>query len=683
MTHCAAQDSQQRAGSAAGKIEGYAIPAMGDRETIEAILGPKGLLARSIEQYEHREQQITMALEALEALRSDRILVIEAPTGTGKTLAYLIAAAMCRRRVAISTGTKNLQEQLFFKDIPFVVKTVFPGLKAALLKGRNNFVCHTRLKRFRRQGFLHGIAEAGRLNEIVGWYEKTVRKGEGDRAELATLPDDDPVWPEVCSTSETCQGRKCPDRDACFVFKMRARAADADLMIVNHHLLLSDLAVRESGFGEVIPRYDALIVDEAHGLEDAATQHFGFHTSLFKVTRFVRDARVDIHEVGVASPKLLQALAAIEDHGRRLFAFFQSGMEPRERISRIDPEVSEARDALRNSLDVVASMLENLPDAPDEVRATAGRAAQLREELEIILADEPTGEYACWIERRDRNVVLHASPIDVGDKMRSKLYEKIRAVAFTSATLSSGGNFEYFKSRLGLKGDFEPVELILGSPFDYARQTLLYIPRSLPEPNDPRFVDEMVPVLEEVLTGTSGRAFVLFTSYRNMESVYRRMVGRVPFPLLIQGERPKSRLLEDFRETQGSVLFATSSFWEGIDVQGEALSCVIIDRLPFASPSDPIVSARVDKLKREGKDHFYSYQVPRAVLALKQGLGRLIRTKSDKGIFCIMDLRILTKRYGKVFLESLHESPIRRDSASIAAFFRTGLPPKAAESRRK
>ncbi|MDQ7783472.1 MAG: ATP-dependent DNA helicase [Desulfomonilaceae bacterium] len=645
---------------------------MNYREQIEGILGPNGILARSMQGYEHREQQVRMALEVYEAIESGDRLIIEAPTGTGKTLAYLIAASLTRKRVAISTGTKNLQEQLFYKDVPFVKQHVFPGLKAALLKGRANFVCHTRLARYLRQPVLSGIADTGTLQEIVEWYRRTRRSGSGDRAELENLPDDDPIWPEVCSTTETCAGKKCREKDECFVSKMRARAAEADLMIVNHHLLTSDLSVRESGFGEVIPRYEALIVDEAHGLEDAATQHFGFHLSRFRITRLVRDARSEIQESGPAADKYFAALNQAEDQGIRLFALFSDIPGMRERLGAVEPHVAEARDALRKALESLASMLSNVPNASEELRLLAARALEIGSELEIILGDrsrDRKGEYACWAERRERTVMLHASPVDVGDKLRNWLYEKIPAVVFTSATLSSGGNFDYFKSRLGLGEDLEPSETILDSPFDYSRQTMLYIPRSLPEPNAPGFADSLVPVLEQVLVRTQGRAFVLFTSYRNMDTVFRSMEGRVPFPLLVQGSKPKSRLLSEFRERNGSVLFATASFWEGVDVQGDALSCVIVDRLPFAPPNDPIVSARVEKLRKEGKEHFYSFQVPMAVIALKQGLGRLIRTRSDRGILCILDLRILTKSYGKVFRESLYGSPIRRDPRDIEAFF--------------
>lgn len=626
-------------------------------------------MARSIDHYEHREQQIQMAIEVFEALESGHRLVIEAPTGTGKTLAYLVAAALSRKRVAISTGTKNLQEQLFFRDIPFVRKKIFPDLKAALLKGRGNFVCHTRLLRFLRQPSLPVIDDARYREEIVEWYRQTVRTGQGDRAELENLPDDDPIWPDICSTSETCLGKRCPDKDECFVLKMRARASQADLMIVNHHLLMSDLAVKESGFGEVIPRYDALIVDEAHGLEEAATQHFGFHVSLFKISRFVRDARAELNEAGLDDGKFHGALNSIEEPARRLFALFADVAGLRQRLHSVDHETVETRNLLQGALDSFASMISNVTQPSEELRSMEDRARAISLELGIILGDDPTGEYACWSERRDRSVVIHASPVDVGSRLQSRLYDEVGAIVFTSATLSSGGSFAYFKSRLGLHDSYEPSDTILDSPFDYSRQTLLYIPRSIPEPNSPGFVDSLVPILEGVLTSTMGRAFVLFTSYRNMNAVYRNMEGRVPFPLLVQGSKPKNRLLTEFRQNKGSVLFATSSFWEGIDVQGEALSCVIVDRLPFAPPTDPVVAARLEKLRREGKEHFYSYQVPMAVIALKQGLGRLIRTRLDRGVLCILDLRILTKSYGKIFRESLYGSPIHRDPADIEAFF--------------
>jgi ATP-dependent DNA helicase DinG len=636
---------------------------------IRSILGPEGVLAKSMAGYEHREQQVRMALEVFEALESGDCLVIEAPTGTGKTLAYLVAAVLSRKRMAISTGTKNLQEQLFFKDVPFVREKVFPGLKAALLKGRGNFVCHTRFKRFLRQPSFYPFGAEKSLNLIRDWYRTTCLGGEGDRAEIHNLADDDPVWPEICSSTETCAGKKCTDREDCFIHKMRLRAVEADLMIVNHHLLASDLAVREAGFGEVIPRYEALVVDEAHGLEDAVTQHFGFHVSLFRVTRLVRDARAEISDAGVDVRKIENVLAEVEERGRRLFHVFEGLGTFKTRFDFVDPEVAEIRGVLCGSLDVLASMLRSLPEAPEEPQLLAKRAATLSSELKVILSDEVSADYACWAERRDRSLILHASPVEVGEMLRSGLYEKVPSIVFTSATLSSGGTFDYFRSRMGLDSDPPPRELILDSPFDYAAQTMLYIPRSMPDPNSADFTGATVSVLEEILTRTRGRAFVLFTSHRNMEEVHKQMVDRVPFPLLVQGSKPKSQLLNEFRERQGSVLFATASFWEGVDVQGEALSCVIVDRLPFASPGDPIVSARVEKLKKEGKEPFSSFQVPMAVLALKQGLGRLIRTRTDRGILCILDTRILTRSYGRTFRKSLYSSPLRQDLEAIEAFF--------------
>lgn len=635
---------------------------------IKLIFRPGGVLSRAIPGYEHREQQTRMALEVYGALVSGDRLIIEAPTGTGKTFAYLVSAALSRKKVAISTGTKNLQEQLFFKDIPFVRQHIFPSLKAALLKGRANFVCHTRMRRILRQPYLEGMPKWDSLKMITEWYRHTVRHGKGDRAEMETLPDDDPAWPEVCSTTETCAGKKCPDRNDCFVHKMRQRAMAADLMVVNHHLLASDLMVKDSGFGEVIPRYEALIVDEAHGLEDAATTHFGFHISRFKVMRLVRDVARELTAENRSSEKFQKALREVERNCHRLFDHFTSMLTSRQRLPKLRRDSMEMRDVLSGNLATLSAMLSAEKKATEEIDTLARRSDHIRFELETILPSEPDWDYACWSEVREGNLFLHASPVDVSGMFKSRLYEAVPSIVFTSATLSTAGGFEYFKSRLGLGEEPFPSEVILDSPFDHGSQTIMYIPGSIPEPNSPQFVDAAAAILADVLRRTRGRAFALFTSHRNMRILYEKTQGQVPFPLLIQGSKPKNRLLEEFREQSDSVLFATSSFWEGVDVQGEALSCVIIDRLPFAHPDEPVISARIEKIKKEGGESFYSFQVPMAVISLKQGLGRLIRTRSDRGVLCILDKRILTKSYGKIFRQSLFETPLYRDPQHIDEF---------------
>jgi ATP-dependent DNA helicase DinG len=632
---------------------------------IDKILGPDGLIAGSMKSYEHRSQQIEMAKHVYEALDKDKTLIIEAPTGTGKTLAYLLAAALTRKKVAISTGTKNLQEQLFFKDIPFVLKHVFPNLTAALLKGRGNFVCHVRLRRLMRQPYLPGLQRVTQLEDIVEWYKNTE---EGDRAEIENLTDDSPIWGEICSTTDTCVGKKCKDREDCFVFRMRARASEADLMIVNHHLLVSDLSVKESGFGQVIPRYEALIVDEAHGFEDAVTQHFGHTIHQGQFVRLIRDARTELESAKSAGAKFTTVLDQIDNRSKRLFAAFDRVGGMRVSLGELPPEVTEAAQALDADCDALAAMIANIKNAPEDLTAIATRAQTLSFDLSTILLTDDSHEYARWSERRDKRLFLHASPIEIGDLLKNHLYDKIPAITFTSATLSSDNNCAYFRQRLGL--DADAAEVILDSPFSFQNQTMLFVPPDLPEPNNPGYIDAVIPIIEDILERTDGRAFVLFTSYRNMEIAYSKLSRRLPFPSLMQGQKPRSRLLEEFQDNYGAVLFATSSFWEGVDVQGEALSCVIIDRLPFAPPNDPLVEARINKLKDNGVDAFNAFQVPMAIIALKQGLGRLIRTRNDRGVMCILDTRIIKKGYGKIFRRSLHQCPWTHEIDDVREFFR-------------
>lgn len=645
---------------------------MNAKQKIDEIMGPGGVLAQSIENYEHRRQQIKMAHHVYDALESSDRLIVEAPTGTGKTLAYLIAAALSRKRTVISTGAKNLQEQLFYKDFPFVKENIFGNLNAALLKGRGNFVCHQRLKNFLRQPSLYSLNDERQMQHVLEWYRDTNRRGEGDRAEISELPDDSQVWSEICSTAETCLGKKCPDNERCFIQKMKARASLADIMIVNHSLLASDMKVKAAGYGEVIPRYEALIVDEAHGFEDVATKHLGFQISLFRISRHCRDVKTKLGEQKHDASKLLPYVSEVEDASKRLFKYFDEIVGSRTLDSILNPGIRETVELLTSKLDITSSMVLNLPEVSEELRLLGKRASEMAMEIQTVFDLNSDYNYACWAERKDRNVTLNAAPVEIGALLAAQLYEKLDSCVFTSATLSTTGNFEYFKTRVGLDSGPEPNEVILDSPFDYSTQTLLYIPRSIPEPSSENFVEVMSENVSEILMATRGRAFVLFTSYRNMDAVFNLLKGKLPFPLMIQGSKPRTALLDEFRNTDGAVLFGTSSFWEGIDVKGESLSCVIIDRLPFAPPGDPIVFSRIERMKKGGLDAFSSYQVPMAVIALKQGLGRLIRTRTDRGALCLMDQRILTKRYGKMFIQSLHSSPISRKINDVEQFFSIG-----------
>ncbi len=633
--------------------------------TMADIFGPGGMLAKRLPTYEQRASQLEMAEIVEEAFRQHAHSLIEAGTGTGKTLAYLIPAIRSGRRVIISTATKSLQEQLFHKDIPFIQKHFAPELKVALMKGRNNFLCRQKVHQLEGQPALKGIDEIDWFHQIRDWEKLTET---GDRAELTFLPDDAELWSQIDARRDTCTGQKCPEFRRCFLTTMRQRAQEADLIIVNHHLFFADLAIRQDDFGSILPEYSAVIFDEAHEIEDVASDYFGRQVSSYRFEELARDAEHVLRLLQINSTELRKVIARLRERSRAFFEAFPERegrfpFEPAERAGFLEQN-REHYDELAQAVKRLETELAALPSKPEELLAIARRAAELRREL-VFLLESNERNYVYWFERRGKGVFLAATPIDVSQILREKLFEPFDTVLLTSATLAVGGRFDFLKQRLGLDA---AKERVLPPEFDFRNQALLYIPRALPDVRHASFSERAAEEISRILEISEGRAFCLFTSYAQMREVYERVSRKVKFPLLLQGTAPRTTLLDRFRTTPKAVLFATSSFWQGVDVPGAQLSCVIIDRLPFAVPSDPIVAARVRALQEDGRNPFAEYQVPEAVLALKQGFGRLIRSKSDRGILVILDNRIQRMHYGKIFLESLPEYTTTQDLAQVARF---------------
>ena len=652
--------------------------------TLHEFFAPGGILASSPLPYEYRPGQLEMARAVERSLEENRHLIVEAGTGTGKTLAYLLPALRTGRRVIISTGTKALQDQLFFRDIPFLESLLGP-LRVCYMKGRSNYLCRHKLVTLRNQPILSGLEEIDQYRQIAEWEQSTET---GDRSEISGLPEVSALWAKLDARSDACLGSTCPDYQRCFITEMRRKALESDIIIVNHHLFFADLAVRREASGApdagILPEAAAVVFDEAHELEEVASSYFGLSVSNIRFEELARDIEAQLrgkegtHDVTSATQQL-------RDRARMFFSALPMSGDGRQPFTAREEFLEAQGDiymGVRATLRRLEAEMEGLKNI-DEASGLRKRVSRLRGELEFLMESNASNT-VYWLERRTaggsdrqatarspirshaRSTFVQATPIDVSELLAELVFESIPTVVLTSATLTVQGGFGHIRKRLGLA---DARELIVPSHFHYAEQALLYLPPGMPDPREPDFPEEAARCIRRVLDITKGRAFCLFTSYSQMRDLYDRLLPVLDYPILLHGTAPRKALLEEFRNTPNAVLFGTSSFWQGVDVQGEALSCVIIDRLPFAVPNDPVVQARMKAIEEAGGKPFFEYQVPEAVLTLKQGFGRLIRSLEDRGVLVLLDPRIRRQRYGQTFLHSLPPYRVTTTITDVESFF--------------
>ena len=632
---------------------------------LDDVFATTGLLARALPGYAPRAAQRDMAEAVAASLRDGATLVVEAGTGTGKTFAYLAPVLLSGRKVIVSTGTKHLQDQLFDRDLPTVRQALGVNARTALLKGRANYLCLHRLDLAMAEGRFASRTQAAELEAVRGWAGRT---RSGDIRELAEVAEDSPLWPRVTSTSDNCVGGDCPNFNDCFVVKARRAAQDADLLVINHHLLFADMALKEEGFGELLPGVDAVIVDEAHQIPEVASQFFGVSLGSRQLAGLARDAvQEHLREAGDMAD-LPAAAAALEQAVGELRLALGAGnrRQPWAAVAD-DRRVRAALDALGEQLESLRAWLKAAAPRGRGLENCWQRAERLAARLQLT-AGQPPQEHVHWFETFTRSFAIHCTPLSVAPQFRARLDALDNTWIFTSATLAVGESFDHYVAALGLD---RPRTLRLESPFDYAHHALLYLPPDMPDPRADAYTAAVVRVAREAIAASGGRAFLLFTSHRALQEAAAALDGDIEYPLLVQGQAPRAELLARFRRLGNAVLLGTGSFWEGVDVRGAALSLVLIDKLPFASPGDPVLQARIDALRAAGGNPFVDFQIPDAVIALKQGVGRLIRDVDDRGVLVLCDPRLLGKSYGRIFRASLPSMPATRRLDDVREFFST------------
>jgi ATP-dependent DNA helicase DinG len=633
------------------------------KQILERTFAADGPFAEHVPNFRLRAEQLEMSQAIGEAIENTAVLVAEAGTGTGKTFAYLVPALLAGGKVIVSTGTKTLQDQLFDRDLPAVRAALASGATIALLKGRANYVCLYRLRRAAREGRFATRDEAAQIRKIERFAAVTTT---GDRADLADVPEDAPAWANATSTRENCLGQSCPDYKDCFVMRARKNALAADVVVVNHHLFFADLVLREEGISELLPACNTVIFDEAHQLPETARVFFGETLSSAQLVDLARDVRLELRAAGGTSPELDPVAARVEKAARDLrLVFAEAGARLAWSQALRLPGFDDALAKLNSALHVLEQALAAQQGRAEGLDACARRASAARHLLVRLRETEVSAEVR-WVEVFSHAVQLHVTPLSSAELFRRQMADHPRAWIFTSATLAVGEDFGHFTRELGVP---DARTRRWASPFDFPRQALLYVPKALPEPGETGFTEAVIEAALPVLRASEGRAFLLFTTLRALRRAHELLVDRVPYPLLVQGTGSRSQLLSRFRALGNAVLLGSQSFWEGVDVRGDALSLVVIDKLPFAPPDDPVLAARIEGVRNAGGQPFNELQLPQAVLQLKQGAGRLIRDEADRGVLMLCDPRLVTRAYGRRILQSLPPMALTRELSAVEGFF--------------